>query len=97
MVLSWEEAARLIAAAYHLKHQTALSVAYARGLRASEVVALRVGDVDSQRMTLRVEQGQGHKDRYAILSPVLLARLAGAVGPPVRKVRGSTAGGYSPD
>ncbi|HYE37753.1 site-specific integrase [Methylocaldum sp.] len=75
VVLSREEVARLIAAAGNLKHQTALSVAYATGLRASEVVALRVGDIDSQRMTLRVEQGKGHKDRYAMLPPVLLERL----------------------
>jgi len=75
VVLSREEVARLIAAAGNLKHQTALSVAYATGLRASEVVALKVGDIDSQRMTLRVEQGKGHKDRYAMLPPVLLERL----------------------
>lgn len=48
---------------------------YATGLRASEVVALKVGDIDSQRMTMRVEQGKGRKDRYAILSPILLERL----------------------
>ncbi|MDY0074136.1 MAG: site-specific integrase [Thauera sp.] len=75
VVLSLEEVSRLIAAAGSLKHQTALSVAYGAGLRASEVVALKVGDVDSQRMTLRIEQGKGRKDRYAMLSPVLLERL----------------------
>jgi len=75
VVLSREEVARLIAAAGNLKHQTALSVAYGAGLRASEVVALKVGDIDSQRMTLRIEQGKGGKDRYAMLSPVLLERL----------------------
>jgi site-specific recombinase XerD len=75
VVLSREEVARLIAAAENLKHQAALSVAYGAGLRASEVVALKVGDIDSQRMTLRVEQGKGRKDRYAMLSPVLLERL----------------------
>ena len=75
VVLSREEVARLIAAARNLKHQTALSVAYGAGLRASEVIALKVGDVDSERMTLRVEQGKGRKDRYAMLSPVLLERL----------------------
>jgi integrase/recombinase XerD len=75
VVLSREEVARLIAAAPNLKHQTALSVAYGTGLRASEVIALKVGDIDSQRMTLRVEQGKGRKDRYAMLSPVLLQRL----------------------
>ena len=75
VVLSQEEAARLIAAAGSLKHQAALSVAYGAGLRASEVTSLKVGDVDSQRMTLRIEQGKGSKDRYAMLSPVLLERL----------------------
>ncbi len=75
VILSQAEAARLIAATRNLKHQTALSVAYGAGLRVSEVVALKVGDVDSQRMTLRVEQGKGGKDRYALLSPVLLERL----------------------
>ena len=67
--------ARLIAACNNLKHQTALSLAYATGLRASEVVSLKVSDVDSGRMTLRVEQGKGRKDRYAMLSPLLLERL----------------------
>ena len=61
VVLSREEVARLIAAAPNLKSQTALSVAYGAGLRASEVIALKVGDVDSKRMTLRVEQGKGAK------------------------------------
>jgi integrase/recombinase XerD len=75
VVLSCEEVGRLIAAAGNLKHQTALSVAYGAGLRASEVVALKVGDIDSERMTLRIEQGKGRKDRYAMLPPVLLERL----------------------
>jgi integrase/recombinase XerD len=72
VVLSPDKVRRLIAATGNLKHQTALSVAYGNGLRASEVVALKVTDIDSQRMTLRVEQGKGRKDRYAMLSPVLL-------------------------
>ena len=75
VVLSPDEVRRLIEAAGNLKHQTALSVAYGAGLRASEVVALKVGDIDSQRMTLRIEQGKGRRDRYAMLSPVLLERL----------------------
>jgi integrase/recombinase XerD len=54
--------------------QTALSVAYGAGLRASEVVALKVSDIDSQRMTLRIERAKGDKDRYAMLPPVLLER-----------------------
>ncbi len=75
VVLSRQEIARLIAASGNLKHQTALSLAYGTGLRASEVVALKIGDIDSERMILRVEQGKGRKDRYAMLSPVLLERL----------------------
>jgi integrase len=59
VVLSPQEVARLIAAARNVKHQAALSVAYGAGLRASEVIGLKVTDVDSQRMTLRVEQGKG--------------------------------------
>src|SRR5580658_7930909 len=49
--------------------------AYGAGLRVSEVVALQIGDIDSQRMLLRVRQGKGKKDRYAMLSPRLLAVL----------------------
>jgi site-specific recombinase XerD len=75
VILSREEVGRLIAAAGNLKHQTALALAYGTGLRVNEVVALKVGDIDSQRMTLRVEQGKGQKDRYAMLSPILLERL----------------------
>jgi integrase/recombinase XerD len=75
VVLSPQEVSRLIAAASNVKHQAALSVAYGAGLRASEVIHLKVTDVDSERMTLRVEQGKGRKDRYAMLSPVLLQRL----------------------
>ncbi|MBK7614332.1 MAG: site-specific integrase [Burkholderiales bacterium] len=75
VILSPEEVGRLIAAAPNLKHQAAMSVAYGAGLRVSEVVSLKVGDIDGERMTLRVEQGKGRKDRYALLSPVLLERL----------------------
>ena len=75
VVLSREEVTHLLAAVDNLKHQTALAVAYGAGLRASEVVSLKVSDIDSQRMTLRIEQGKGSKDRYAMLSPVLLESL----------------------
>ena len=80
----------------NLKHQTALSVAYGAGLRASEVVALKVGDIDSQRMTLRIEQGKGDKDRYAMLPPLLLERLRVWWRVARRKARCSTAAGCSP-
>ena len=75
VVLSRDEVRCLIAAASNLKYQTALSVAYGAGLRASEVVGLKVSDVDSQRMVLHIERGKGGKDRYAMLSPVMLGRL----------------------
>ena len=50
-------------------------MAYGAGLRVSEVIALKVADIDRQRMLLRVEQGKGQKDRYALLPPILLERL----------------------
>src|SRR4249920_1472615 len=74
-VLSPEEVLRLLEAAPGPKHKAALSVAYGAGLRAMEVVALKVCDVDSKRMMIRVEQGKGRKDRHAMLSPQLLALL----------------------
>jgi integrase/recombinase XerD len=68
-VLSQKEAADLLEAAPGLKVKAALSVAYGAGLRVSEVANLKVSDIDSQRMTLRVEQGKGQRDRYVMLSP----------------------------
>ena len=72
VLLSRDEVARLIGAAGNLKNQTLLAVAYGAGLRANEVVSLKVSDIDGQRGVLRIEQGKGHKDRFAMLSPVLL-------------------------
>jgi len=75
VVLSPEEVARLLKAAPGLKYKAALSVAYGAGLRAAEVVALKVEDIDSKRMVIRVEQGKGRKDRNVMLSPHLLELL----------------------
>jgi site-specific recombinase XerD len=75
VVLSPEEVARFLEAAPGIKYKAAFSVAYGAGLRVSEVAALKVGDIDSKRMMLRVEQGKGRKDRYAMLSPTLLDLL----------------------
>jgi integrase/recombinase XerD len=75
VVLSPEEVARLLDAAPALKYKAALSMAYGAGLRVSEVVALKVSDIDSKRMIIRVEQGKGRKDRYVMLSPHLLELL----------------------
>jgi integrase/recombinase XerD len=76
-VLSREDVARLIDAAPGpgLKYKAALSIAYGAGLRAAEVVSLKVADIDSKRMLIRVELGKGRKDRHAMLSPQLLAVL----------------------
>ncbi|MDQ2942743.1 MAG: site-specific integrase, partial [Candidatus Dormibacteraeota bacterium] len=71
-VLSPEDVLRLLEAAPNPKSKAALSVAYGAGLRAMEVVALKVADIDSQRMLIRVEMGKGRKDRFAMLSPQLL-------------------------
>jgi site-specific recombinase XerD len=75
VVLSPEEVARLLDAAPGLKYKAALSVAYGAGLRAAEVVSLKINDIDSKRMVIRVEQGKGRKDRYVMLSPHLLQLL----------------------
>lgn len=74
-VLSPDEVALLLHCAPSLKHKAALSVAYGGGLRVSEITHLKVGDIDSARMLIRVEQGKGRKDRYVMLSPDLLVLL----------------------
>ena len=75
VVLSPEEVALLLAHAPSLKYRAALSVAYGCGLRVSEIANLKVTDIDSARMLVRVEQGKGRKDRFVMLSPDLLDLL----------------------
>ena len=75
VVLSHDEVQRLLDAVRNPKYRVALMVAYGAGLRVSEIVNLRVQDIDSQRMVIRVRQGKGMKDRYTLLSPVLLETL----------------------
>ena len=77
LVLSADEVVRFLEAVPGLKSRTALTTAYAAGLRASEAVRLKVSDIDSGRMMIRVEEGKGAKDRYAMLSPQLLTILRG--------------------
>ena len=74
-VLSVEEVGRLLEAAPGIKYKPVLGTAYGAGLRVSEVASLKVDDIDSTRMLIRVEQGKGRKDRNAMLSPQLLALL----------------------
>jgi integrase/recombinase XerD len=75
VVLSADEVVRFLEAIPSLKSRTALTTVYATGLRVSEVVLLKISDIDSHRKVIRVEQGKGGKDRYVMLSPQLLRIL----------------------
>lgn len=74
-VLSRPEVARLLVRTEHRRDRALLMTTYAAGLRVSEVVALKVSDLDSDRMLIRVEQGKGAKDRYTLLTERLLTEL----------------------
>jgi integrase/recombinase XerD len=74
-ILSAEEVARIIEATETRKQRVLLMTTYAAGLRVSEVIALRVSDIDANRQTIRVEQGKGMRDRYTLLSQRLLEEL----------------------
>ncbi len=75
MILSPGEVHRILDAAANRRDRTLLMTTYSAGLRASEVVHLKISDIDRQRMCLRVEQGKRGKDRYTLLSPKLLPVL----------------------
>lgn len=75
VVLSLDEVGRFFRAVKNLKHRTILMTLYSAGLRLSDGLGLLVSDIDSQRMVIRVEQGKGRQDRYAELTPSLLAAL----------------------
>ena len=75
VVLSREEVRRFFAATCRLKTKAMFMTLYAAGLRVSELTRLKVADIDSKRMTIRVQQGKGQKDRIVMLSPALLAVL----------------------
>ena len=77
VVLSADEVVRFLEAISGLKSRIALTTVYAAGLRVSEAVMLKIADIDSSRMVIRVEQGKGGKDRYVMLSPQLLRILRG--------------------
>ena len=74
-IFSYNELKRLFASTNNQKHRLMLMTAYAGGLRVSELIHLRVRDIDSERMTIRIKNGKGGKDRYTILSQRLLAEL----------------------
>lgn len=75
VVLSLSEVTQFLGAIGNIKHRAIMMTAYAGGLRISEVVKLRVADIDSQRMVIHIREGKGHKDRYVMLSPKLLEVL----------------------
>jgi len=75
VILSREEVMHFLDSIDSVKHRAILMTAYAAGLRVSEATHLKVTDIDSQRMMLRVDQGKGRKDRYVMLSPRLLEAL----------------------
>jgi integrase/recombinase XerD len=75
VVLSADEVVAFLEAVPGLKARAALTTAYAAGLRASEAAGIKVADIDSSRMVIRVEQGKGGRDRYVMLSPQLLGIL----------------------
>jgi integrase/recombinase XerD len=75
VVLSLDEVRRFFAAVVSYKHRMILMTAYSAGLRISEVVNLQIKDIDSERMVMHVRQGKRNKDRYTVLSPVLLGML----------------------
>ena len=75
VILSPEEVSHFLESVHSMKHRAILMAAYAAGLRVSEATHLKVTDIDSQRMMLRVDQGKGGKDRYVMLSPRLLEEL----------------------
>lgn len=74
-VLSLEEVAEFLCPVENIKHRAMLVTAYAGGLRLMEVASLRVTDIDSKRMVIRIQAGKGAKDRYVMLSPTLLELL----------------------
>ena len=76
-ILNGEEIKRLLVVTKNIKHKTMLMVTYSAGLRVSETVALKLSDIDSERMTIRVDQGKGRKDRYTILAAGTLEFLRG--------------------
>jgi site-specific recombinase XerD len=75
VVLSPEEVEQFLCSIGEVKYRAALMLCYGGGLRISEAVAVRVTDIDSSRMLIRVAEGKGRKDRYVMLSPRLLAVL----------------------
>src|SRR5690554_1561415 len=98
VVLSTEEVQRLLNSFMNLKHKTIFTLCYSAGLRLSEILNIKISDIDSDRMQIRIEQAKGKKDRYSILSPKVLDLLRGYVSeyrPEVYLFEGQNGGKYS--
>ncbi|WP_273324289.1 site-specific tyrosine recombinase/integron integrase [Vallitalea guaymasensis] len=74
-ILSKKEVKSILASLQNNKHKTFLALIYSSGLRVGEVVKLKINDIDSQRMLIKIEQGKGNKDRYVMLSESILLQL----------------------
>lgn len=98
IVLNEKEIADLLKATENIKHKAILMLAYSAGLRLSELVNVKIKDIDSERMQIRIAQAKGKKDRYSILSPKLLDVLRvyfSSYKPKIWLFEGQTAGQYS--
>jgi len=98
IVLSVEEVQRFLNTFTNLKHKSIFTLCYSAGLRLSEILGLRISDIDSDRMQIRVEQSKGKKDRYTILAPNVLQLLRTYVSefqPKVYLFEGQNGGKYS--
>jgi len=97
-VLSEEEVAAILNATVNLKHKALLMTIYSGGLRISEAVNMKIKDIDSKRMQIRIEQGKGKKDRYTLLGRETLRILRKYVReyrPKEWMFEGSAGGQYS--
>ncbi len=75
VVLSKEEVKAVLNEVKNIKHRTILTLIYSAGLRVGEAIKIKVQDIDSNRMQIRIRQAKGAKDRYVVLSPVMLNLL----------------------
>ena len=98
IVLNENEIRSLLKATVNLKHKAILMITYSAGLRLSEIINVKIIDIDSKRMQIRIEQGKGKKDRYTLLSVRLLEVLRKyfiEYKPKMWLFEGATGGQYS--
>jgi integrase/recombinase XerD len=98
VVLNQDEITNLLNVTGNIKHKAILMLAYSAGLRLGELINVRLSDIDSGRMQIRVVQAKGKKDRYTLLSVKLLALINGYIAfykPKIWLFEGATGGQYS--